>query len=176
MANSGKSGSKNPINTISLVESRELPLDVLNSTDKTKPLSANKGRYLNESLDSEGLTRALADSTLQSSISSEASIRSAADSNLQSNINAEASARSEADSTLSTIIASIPVSIFGEVPTITVGEAAISLVHTPIAKSVRVYFNNDICFDYTLTENVITFPEILYEDDIVLVDYSYSRI
>jgi hypothetical protein len=61
-------GANNTINTVDLLESIELPLDVLTSSDNTKPLSAKQGKVLKDAADVEASTRSGADTNLQNQI------------------------------------------------------------------------------------------------------------
>jgi len=191
MATVNKNGSSNVINTVVLPSSIELPIDVLTSTDNTKPLSAKQGKVLNDNqtaettartnadnilqsnINEEASTRSIAITGLQSSLDTESSSRSSADSTLQSNIDTEASTRSDADSALSSRILEIPVFVFSEVPTI--DGATLTLLNEPITGSVKVIFNGDLCDFWTIDGVTITFPEDLDAEDVVTVDYAYTR-
>jgi len=152
----GRIGSTNPINTVELPASKELPIDNLTTADSEHPLSAKQGKALKDSADSE------------------ASARSSADGTLQSNINSEASSRSTADGVLQGQIDNLHKHIFGELPTVTEGlSSPADLAHTPITGSVRVYFNGEIDLSVTVVGKTITFQAPLLADDVVLVDYLY---
>lgn len=61
-------GVDNTINTVTLVESIELPIDTLTSCDCTKPLSAKQGKALKDAADTEASTRSSVDTNLQNQI------------------------------------------------------------------------------------------------------------
>jgi len=67
--------------------------------------------------------------------------------------------------------------VYGEAPTVTAGNTDVTLAHTPIANTERVYLNGlrqKAGDDYTISGGTISFVAPLQADDTVVVDYAYS--
>ncbi len=181
MSDVGHKGCNNEINTVALVASIELPVDVLDSTCTTKPLSANQGRVLNNTINAEVGARTsevAAVKSRTSSLESDNTTNKSNISSLQSRIAAlesdVATLQSEV-ATLESTLASIPISVFGEMSEIVPESAEISLAHIPLTGSLQLYFNGEFSTNYTLVGTTITFPEVLLVDDVISVYYDYSR-
>jgi len=66
--------------------------------------------------------------------------------------------------------------VYGEAPTVTAGSTDVTLAHTPLSGSERVYLNGlrmKVSDDYSISGGTISFVSALQSDDTVVVDYVY---
>ncbi len=75
-------------------------------------------------------------------------------------------------------ISSQSTDVFNELPTVTSGNANVTLLNTPTSNTERVYLNGvrqapGASNDYTISGTTVTFASALHTNDFVLIDYKY---
>ena len=75
-------------------------------------------------------------------------------------------------------LAALPTEVYNELPTVTDGNANVTLANTPSSGTERVYLNGQrvtpgATNDYTISGTTVTFAIALETNDVVLVDYKY---